>query len=48
MDLSKRLYNSVLTFFITLFATVLMCYFVPRLILSSEFDLFALENNVFP
>jgi protein-S-isoprenylcysteine O-methyltransferase Ste14 len=24
-----------------------MCYFVPRLILSSEFDLFALENNVF-
>ena len=47
MDLSKRLYTSVLTFFITLFATVLMCYFVPRLILASDFDLFALENNVF-
>ena len=47
MDLSKRLYTSVLKFFLTLFTTVLMCYFVPRLILSSDFDLFALENNVF-
>lgn len=47
MDLSKRLYTSVLTFFITLFYAALMCYFVPRLILASDFDLFALESNVF-
>ena len=47
MDLSKRLYTSVLTFFITLFYVALMCYFVPRLILASDFDLFGLEINAF-
>jgi protein-S-isoprenylcysteine O-methyltransferase Ste14 len=47
MDISKRLYTAVLTFFMTLIFSALMCYFVPRLILSSDFDLFALESNVF-
>ncbi len=47
MELSKRLYTAVLTSFITVFYVALMCYFVPRLILSSDFDLFALESNVF-
>jgi protein-S-isoprenylcysteine O-methyltransferase Ste14 len=47
MELSKRLYTAVLTSFITVFYVALMCYFVPRLILSSDFALFALESNVF-
>ena len=47
MDLSKRLYTSVLTFFLTLFYVALMCYFVPRLILKSDFDVFGLEMNAF-
>ena len=47
MDLSKRLYTSVITFFITLFYVALLCYFVPRLILASDFDLFGLEINAF-
>ena len=47
MDLSNRLYTPVLTFFITVIYVALMCYFVPRLILSSDLDLFALESNVF-
>ena len=45
MDLSKRLYTAVLTFFLTLFYVALMCYFVPRLILKSDFDVFNLEMN---
>ena len=47
MDLSKRLYTAVLTFFMPVILSALMCYFIPRLILSSDFDLFALESNVF-
>jgi protein-S-isoprenylcysteine O-methyltransferase Ste14 len=47
MDLSKRLYTSILTFFLTLFYVALMCYFVPRLILASDYDLFGLEMNAF-
>ena len=47
MDLSNRLYTSVLTFFVKVFYVALMCYFVPRLILSSDFSLLALKSNVF-
>jgi protein-S-isoprenylcysteine O-methyltransferase Ste14 len=47
MDLSERLYNSVLTFVITLILVGLFCYFFPRLILAADFDLFGLEMNVF-
>ena len=45
MDLSKRLYTAVLTFFLTLFYVALMCYFVPRLILKPDFNVFNLEMN---
>ena len=47
MDLSNRLYTAVLTFFTTLLYVALICYSVPRLILDSDFDFFALEINVF-
>ena len=47
MDLSKRLYTAVLTFFMTVIFSALLCYFIPRLILASDLDLFALESNVF-
>jgi hypothetical protein len=47
MDFSKRLYTATLTFFMTVILSALVCYFIPRLILSSDFDLFALESNAF-
>jgi protein-S-isoprenylcysteine O-methyltransferase Ste14 len=47
MDSSKRLYTSILTFFLTLVYVALMCYFIPRLILKSDYDLFNLEMNAF-
>jgi protein-S-isoprenylcysteine O-methyltransferase Ste14 len=47
MDSSKRLYTSILTFSLTLVYVALMCYFVPRLILKSDFDVFGLEMNAF-
>jgi len=47
MELSQRLYTAVLTFFITVILSALMCYFIPRLILSSDFHLFTLERNIF-
>ena len=45
MDLSKRLYTSFLTFFLTLVYAALMCYFISRLILKSDYDVFGLERN---
>ena len=47
MEPSKRLYTATLTFVMTVIFSALLCYFIPRLILSSDFDLFALESNVF-
>ena len=47
MDLSKRLYTSVITFVITLILVGLFCYVLPRLILVADLPLFALEMNVF-
>jgi hypothetical protein len=47
MGLSERLYTSFLTFSITLFRVALICYFIPRLIFASDFDLFGQEINVF-
>ena len=47
MDLSERLYTSVLTFVITLILVGFFCYVFPRLILAADFDLFSLEMNVF-
>ena len=47
MGLSDRLYTAVLTLFLTLFFVALICYFVPRCVLASDFQMSSLEIGVF-
>jgi protein-S-isoprenylcysteine O-methyltransferase Ste14 len=47
MDLSKRLYTSVITFVITVILVGIFCYVLPRLILVADLPLSALKMNVF-
>ena len=47
MDLSKRLYTSVVTFVITVILVGIFCYGLPRLILVADLPLSALKIDVF-
>ena len=47
MGLSETLYTAVLTSFLTLFVVALICFFVPRCVLASDFQLSSLKIDVF-